>query len=307
MTDTKRVVVTGATGLVGKRLCAHLKASGYQVVVFSRSPGKARRLVPGAAEYVEWNPQVQGEWVGALAGAYGVVHLAGASLFGKRWDAAYKKQLYDSRIESTRRLVEAMSRMETRPAVFVSSSAVGYYGARGDTRLDESAVPGKGFLADLCADWEQAAQKAEDYGIRTVLVRTGIVLDSDEGALAQLKLPFQLFIGGPVLPGSQWMSWIHVADQVGIIMMGLEDTRVRGPINATAPEPQTNSAFSSTLGKTLGRPSWLPVPGFALHIVLGEFADSLTTGQRVIPQKAQQLGYAFKHPTAEQALRDLLK
>jgi hypothetical protein len=199
-----------------------------------------------------------------------------------------------------------MASLDNRPTVFLSGSAVGYYGARGATILTESAEPGKGFLADLTAQWEQTAREAESYGIRTVLLRTGIVLDANEGALAQLKLPFQLFIGGPVLPGTQWFSWIHVADEVGIIMMALENARVSGPINLTAPQPQTNSDFSSTLGNVLNRPSWLPVPGFSLKILLGELADSLTTGQRVMPQKAQELGYEFQYPTSEAALRHLL-
>jgi hypothetical protein len=307
MANGKRVVVTGATGLIGKKLCAQLREKNYQVVVFSRNPQKARRTVPGAAEYVEWNPQLQGDWVGALYGAYGVIHLAGASIFGKRWNDAYKKELYDSRIISTGKLVEAMARLEKRPAVFVSGSAVGYYGARDGTKLDESAAPGDDFLARMCVEWEQEARKAEAYGIRTVLLRTGIVLDPNEGALAQLKPAFQMFVGGPVLPGTQWFSWVHVEDVVGIIMLALENAQARGPINTTAPEPQTNAAFSSTLGKVLNRPSWLPVPGFGLHVLFGELAYHLVTGKRVIPQQAQALGYEFQYPTSEQALRQLLQ
>jgi hypothetical protein len=277
------------------------------VVVFSRSPQTARRAVPGAAEYVEWDySSLQGSWVGALSGAYGVIHLAGASLFGSRWSESYKKKLYDSRIESTRALVQAMEHMETRPRVFVSGSAVGYYGHRGDTVLDEDATPGDDFLAQLCVDWEREALRAEELGIRTVLLRTGIVLDNSGGALAQLKIPFQLFVGGPVLPGTQWLSWVHIDDEVGLIRLALENENVRGPLNATAPNPQTNADFSSTLGRVLGTPSWLPVPGFALHLLIGEFAEHLTHGQRVLPARAQDYGYKFRYPTADEALGSLL-
>lgn len=308
MTNSKRIVVTGATGLIGQHLCARLIKQGYQVVVFSRSPQRARRSVPGAAEYVRWDyNNRQGDWVGALNGSYGVVHLAGASIFGKRWNTSYKAALRSSRLESTQALVEAMSASEHKPAIFVSGSAVGYYGHRGDTMLDESATPGNDFLARLCIDWEAEASKAASQGIRTVLLRTGIVMHPDEGALAQLKIPFKLFIGGPVLPGSQWISWVHIDDIVGLIVLALEDSRVEGPLNGTAPEPQTNKRFSATLANVLGVPSWLPVPGFALSILLGEFADHLTHGQRVLPHKAQEFGYSFAHPEAEEALRHLLK
>jgi hypothetical protein len=307
MAESKRVVVTGATGLVGQKLCARLREQGYQVVVFSRNPQKARERVPNAAEYVEWNLNQQGDWVGALYGAYGVIHLAGASIFGQRWTTSYKLELRESRLQSTHMLVDAMAKLDKKPGVFISGSAVGYYGARGDTPLDENAEPGNDFLSALCTEWEQEARKAEDLGIRTVTVRTGIVLDAEGGALEKLKIPFQMYLGGPVLPGTQWFSWVHVDDEVGVILMALQNEKAHGPINATAPNPQTNRDFSETLGKVLGVPVWLPVPGFALQAALGEFADSLTTGQRVLPAKAQELGYEFQYPTSEQALRHLLK
>lgn len=307
MTAAKRVVVTGATGLIGKPLCAQLAAKGYQVVVFSRDPEKARRTVPGAAEYVAWTPSTQSTWTSALDGAYAVVHLAGAPIFGKRWDAAYKTKIRDSRVVSTRALVSAMEAAQTRPVVFVSGSAVGYYGDTGDTLIDERAGPGQDFLAEVCLEWEREGAKAEELGIRTVLLRTGIVLASDEGALPLMALPFRLFAGGPILPGTQWFAWIHIADEVGLIMLALEDERVRGPLNATAPNPLTNSDFMRTLGGVVGTPAWLPVPGLGLKVVLGELADQLVAGQRALPQKALDLGYEFKYPTAEQALRHLLR
>jgi NAD dependent epimerase/dehydratase family enzyme len=331
MPENKRVVVTGATGLIGRALCRELIARGYQVVVFSRDQQKARRAVPGAAEYAAWQPAERGAWAGALDGAYGVVHLAGASLFDKRWSEAYKREILDSRVIGTRGLVGAIARAGTKPKVFVSSSAVGYYGPRDDTRLDEDTPPGDDFLARVCQAWEQEALKAVDAGVRTVVVRNGVtigsdggklslpidlrgaslsrpgvVLKTDEGALPLLVMPFRLFIGGPILPGTQWISWIHIADAVGILMMALEDERVRGPINASAPEPQTNRDFAKTLGMVLGRPSIIPVPGFALKLLLGEMADMIATGQRAVPKKAQDLGYQFKYPNSQGALRQIL-
>lgn len=306
MADTRRVIVTGATGLIGRRLCEELKSKGYQIVIFSRDPQKARRSLPGATEYVAWTPAESGPWASAIDGAHAVIHLAGAPILGKRWSEAYKAEIVNSRIIGTRGIVNAMRAAQSKPRVFVSGSAVGYYGARDDTKLDENATPGSDFLAQLAVDWENEATKAEGLGIRTVLVRTGIVLDPKEGALPQMSLPFRFYGGGPILPGTQWFPWIHVDDEVGLIMLALEDERVRGPLNASAPEPQTNHDFSKTLGKVMGSPSWFPVPGFGLRLLLGEVAAMLTEGQRVIPKKALDLGYQFKYPTSEQALRQLL-
>ncbi len=332
MADTRRVVVTGATGMIGRALCKQLIASGYQVVAFSRDPQKARRLVPGGAEYVAWTPSESGPWASAIDGAYGVIHLAAASLFDKRWSAAYKREIVDSRKIGTRGLVNAIGQAHTRPQAFVCVSAVGYYGPHGDEKLDESAPHGHDFLAQVCVDaWEHEANKATELGVRTAIVRSGVVigggegrmplpinlrgasldrpgvvLKTEEGAFPLLVLPFRFFVGGPVLPGTHWLSWIHVDDIVGILMLALEDERVLGPINATAPEPQTYKDFAKTIGLVMGRPSWLPVPGFALRLALGEMADMITTGQRVIPRKAQELGYQFKYPTSQQAIRAIL-
>ncbi len=306
MTSTKRIVVTGATGLIGKKLCAELAAKGYEVVVFSRNPTKARKTV-SAAEYVEWFPATKGAWASAIDGVYGIVHLAGAPVFGKRWSPGYKIEIRDSRIVGTRGIVNAIAEAKQKPTVFVSGSAVGYYGFRDDTILDESAQAGNDFLARVCIEWEQEGAKAEEYGTRTVLLRTGIVLDPSDGALPKMLLPFRFFMGGPILPGSQWFSWIHADDEVGLILFALEHERVTGPLNAAAPEPQTNRDFCSTLGHVLGTPSWMPVPGLALKTMLGEVGDMLTQGQRVNPKKAQDLGYTFKYPSSHEALQQLLK
>jgi uncharacterized protein (TIGR01777 family) len=302
----KRVVVTGATGLIGKELCRKLIEKGYEVVVFTRQPDEARRAVPGAADYVAWRPSEAGPWASSIDGAWGVVNLAGASIAGQRWSAQRKREIRDSRVVGTRGIVAAIRAASRRPEVLVNASAIGYYGPRDDQPLDETATPGHDFLANLVLQWEAEALQAGEAGVRTVLVRSGIVLDKREGALAQLMLPFRLFVGGPILPGSQWFSWIHHADEVGIMLLGLEDERASGPINATAPNPLTNRDFVRTLGRAMGRPALLPIPGFALRLVLGEFADTLVTGQRVIPARAEELGYRFQYPTADAALREIL-
>jgi uncharacterized protein (TIGR01777 family) len=306
MINTKRVIVTGATGLIGKRLCEQLISKGYEIVVFSRDAEKARRALPGAAEYVAWTPAENGPWASAIDGAHAVIHLAGAPILGKRWSEAYKAEIRNSRVIGTRGLVNAMRAARNKPQVFVSGSAVGYYGGRDDTKLDESATPGNDFLAQTCIEWEREAAKAQELGVRTVIVRTGIVLDPSEGALPQMALPFRFYAGGPILPGTQWFPWIHIEDEVGLLMFALENERVQGPLNASAPEPQTNRDFTKTLGKVMGKPAWAPVPSFGLRILMGEVAAMLTEGQRVIPRKAQDLGYQFKYPTSEQALRQLL-
>ena len=305
MAAGKRVIVTGATGLIGREVCKELIARGYEVVVFSRNPDSARAKVPGAADYVSWMPAESGPLAAHLDGAWGVISLAGASIAGKRWDDDYKRQIRDTRVIGTRGLVKAMAAAQEKPKVFISGSAVGFYGARDATPLDESANAGTDFLAGVVREWEDAAKEAEGLGIRTAVIRTGIVLDKNEGALPQLKLPFQFFVGGPILPGTQWLSWIHRDDEVGLILFALENEGARGPVNASAPNPQTNRDFCSSLGKAMGRPSWMPVPEFALKIVVGEFSEGLTTGQRVIPKKAQELGYEFKYQTSEAALRQI--
>lgn len=307
MSDVKRVIVAGATGLIGKALCRRLQAAGYAVVVFSRNPTTARYKVPGAYEYVAWDGAESGAWAAALDGAHAAINFAGASVAGKRWTADYKRQIRDSRVVATRGLVDAMRAAGTKPRVFINGSAIGYYGFRDDTPLDEGASPGDDFLAQVCREGEAEALKAAALGIRTVVVRTGVVLDKDRGALPRMALPFKFFAGGPVLPGSQWFSWIHLADEVGIILLALEDERLRGPVNATAPQPQPYRDFAKTLGRVLSRPSWAPVPGFALRLLLGELGDTLTTGQRVVPKKAEEAGYQFQYPTSEGALRQILK
>ncbi|NWF81475.1 MAG: TIGR01777 family protein [Chloroflexi bacterium] len=310
MSTSKRIILTGATGLIGTRLFAALRERGYEVVIFSRNPSRARAALPGAAEYVTWSPAESGPWASAIDGAHAIIHMAGApitqGLIGVRWTPEYKREIRDSRVIGTRGIVNAIAAATHRPAVLVSASAIGYYGYSDDTPLDESSPPGRDFVAEVCVAWEREAVRAEEYGVRTALIRTGIVLDTEGGALAQLLLPFRLRTGGPIMPGSQYYSWIHPDDEIAILLMALEDERVRGPINATAPTPETNRDFCTILGQVVGSPSWLAVPEIALRIALGEMADLVTKGQRVLPKRLQELGYTFRYPTLKPALEDLL-
>lgn len=310
MSDTKRIILTGATGVIGRKLFAALSARGYQIVIFSRNPDQARAALPGAAEYVRWSAAESGPWFAAVEGAHAIIHLAGApiseGLIGLRWTPEVKAEIRDSRVIGTRGIVNAIAAAQRRPQVLLSASGVGYYGFRDAAPLDESAAPGDDFTAQVCVGWEAEAARAEQLGVRVAILRTGLLLDTSSGALAQLMLPFKLFTGGPVLPGTQYYPWIHPDDLIGIYMLALEDDRACGPINATAPSPETNRAFAATLGKVMGTPSWLPVPEFSLRAVLGEMADLVVNGQRALPKKAQELGYQFRYAHLEPALRDLL-
>lgn len=307
MSHSRRIIVTGATGLIGRSLCQQLIFRGDQVVVFSRNPSEARARVAGASEYVAWSPNAVGEWEQELARADAVVHLAGASIAGQRWSESYKREILESRVQGTRGIVDAIERSTTRPDVLVNASGVDYYGDKGEATVDESAAPGTGFLSQVCIAWEREALRAEQFGVRTVVLRTGIVLDKSEGALAKLLLPFQLGVGGPVLPGSQWWSWIHRDDLVGLILLALDQEQARGPLNGTAPEPLRNRDFSAILGQVLNRPSWAPVPAFALKVLIGEMAvPLLIEKQRAIPRKALELGYQFRYAQLAPALRAAL-
>jgi uncharacterized protein len=303
----RTIVVTGATGAIGRPLCAALITDGYDIVVLSRDVAGARRQVPGAAEYRAWTPQRPGDWAEVLDGAYGVVHLAGAPVFDRRWTRTYQTLIYTSRVLSSRALVQAMTWAQTPPRVFVSTSGVGYYGYRLDDQvLDEAAEPGTDFLARVCVDWERAALRAAAHGIRTVVLRTGIVFDNQAGPLREMLLPFRFYVGGPIMPGRQWVPWIHIADQIGLIRWALEHPQAMGPINAVAPEPRRQRETSAEIGRVLGSPAWFPVPCGLLHLLFGKRAEILCTGQRAVPARALELGYTFQYPRLEQALEHLL-
>ena len=302
-----RLLITGGSGFIGKRLCRVLLDRGHDLTVLTRNADSAREALHSSVQVQVWNPDQSDPKLTLPVGIDGVVNLAGESIAGGRWTEERKARIRSSRTRVTSALVAAMRDSDPRPSVLVNASAVGYYGSRGDELLSEDASPGRGFLTDVVLEWEQSALAAEPLGVRVVLLRIGVVLGRDGGALPQMSMPFRLFVGGPVASGKQWLSWIHVDDVVGMIVWSLENSRVSGPINAVAPGPLTNANFSRGIGRTLGRPSWLPAPAFALNALFGEMADALlVNGQRVIPKRAQELGYAFHYPSARAALREAL-
>ncbi len=290
-----RVVVTGGTGLVGRPLCRALAGAGHSVVGVGRKPA----LTPVTT--LTWDRVAE-----ALRDAQAIVNLAGEPIAAGRWTTARKAAIRDSRVLATRALVDAAAGMSPRPTVLVNASAVGFYGPHGDELLDETTPPGEGFLADVCRDWEAEALRAEALGIRVVLLRLGIVLAPDGGALAKMLLPFRAALGGPLGSGRQWMSWIHRDDVLGLVLAALATEGYRGPVNATAPAPVTNREFTHTLAGVVSRPAILPVPGFALHLVMGEMADMLLTGQRVLPKVAEAQAYEWKFPVLAAALKDIV-
>jgi uncharacterized protein len=345
-----RVTVTGATGLVGPRVVASLRARGDDVTVLSRDPRQARERLERSTQPAEpsdqpdtrkdptgtpedptdgrddptdaredrtgsagtldaqrWDPPREPAPAGALAGQDAIVHLAGENI-AQRWSEKAKQAIRESRVDGTRRLVQGLGALADgeRPSVLVSGSAIGYYGAHGDEPIDEEAPAGSDFLAHTCSEWEAEARAAEPYGVRVATIRTGVVLDRDGGALAKMLPPFKLGIGGPVAGGHQYISWIHPEDLVGIVLATIDGEQWHGPINATAPEPQRNLDFSKALGRALHRPALLPIPRAALELLYGEMAQIVTTGARVLPAKALVLGYEFRYPKLDSALRAAL-
>ena len=292
------IVVAGGTGLLGTALVSALRTDGHQVAVLTRRPARDGDVFwsPGGRERA---------WTSVLDDAEAVINLAGASIADGRWTMARKAAIRDSRTQATGDLVRAIADAKRPPAVFVSSSAIGIYGTRGDEPATEDAAPGSDFLASVCREWEAVARQAAPTS-RVVLLRTGVVLARDGGALPQLALPFRLFAGGPLGSGTQCVSWIHLHDWLAMVKWALTSAGVSGPINLTAPFPVTNAEFARTLGRVLGRPAWLRTPAFALRLVLGEMADALVLGgQRVLPDAAQKQGFVFRYPTLEPALRDI--
>ncbi|MFV2065745.1 MAG: TIGR01777 family oxidoreductase [Pirellulales bacterium] len=293
------IAVTGASGLVGSTLVPLLTASGHRVT----------RVVRGEADVdaVSWDPAAASWDAAPVAGIDGLVHLAGENIAATRWNETAKGRIRASRVHGTRILCEAVARLPAPPKVLVSASAIGFYGHRGDELLDETSAPGQGFLAEVVQQWEAAIQAAADAGIRVVQLRFGVILSPRGGALVKMLLPFKLGVGGRVGSGRQWWSWISVEDAAGAIQHGLMTDTLRGAVNAAAPNPVTNAEFTKTLGRLLQRPTLLPMPAFAARLALGEMADELLLAStRVAVNKLIGSGYAFRHPTLDEALRHLL-
>jgi uncharacterized protein len=300
-----KVLITGASGFIGRAVCAALLERGDQIVGLTRDPEKAHRTNPEVT-WRGWEPSLERPAASAFEGVDGVLNLLGEKI-NQRWTEASKQRIMESRRIGTHNLVATIASLKQKPAVLVNQSAIGYYGDRGGEIVEESTPHGEGFDAEVVVEWERAAREIEPSGVRLVLVRTGHVLDPAGGLLGQLLVPFKLGLGGPIAGGAQYMSWIHLADEVGVLLWALEQDAVRGVLNATAPNPVTNRELSKALGRSLGRPALIPVPALALDLIFGsEFAAVLRGGQRVLPRRTQDLGFEFAHPELDAALRDLL-
>lgn len=302
----KTVLITGGTGFIGRHLAQELTARGDRVTVLTRDASKGRSKVPPAVRAAGWTPTKEGPWYEEVDKVDAVVHLAG-ELVASRWTEAQKKEIIDSRVGSTTRLVEAIGRAKHKPKVLVCASATGFYGPSDDkTELTEESPRGKGFLAELVEQWETAAKKAEEHGVRVVMLRIGVALGKEGGALAKMLPAFKMFVGGPIGSGNQVYSWIHVDDVAGLFVFSIDDERARGVINAVSPYPETAGTLAKTIGMVMGRPSFFKVPSFVTNAVLGEAAEIVTESQRVVPKRAIELGYEFRHARLLPAIESIL-
>ncbi|HVW27718.1 MAG TPA: TIGR01777 family oxidoreductase [Polyangiaceae bacterium] len=299
----QKIVISGGTGFIGRAVVRALLARGDDVTVLTRDPERAAGNAPARARFESWASEGDA-FPKSIVGSSAVIHLAGHPAVGARWSQKVKQEIIESRVSSTERLVAAMRAADVRPDVFVCASAIGYYGAHQDEPLDETSPPGDGFLARVTVEWESAAAQAEALGVRVVRLRFGIVLGRGGGALSEMVKPFKLFVGGPIASGRQIVSWVHLDDVVGVIVRAVDDPRLHGPVNVTAPNAVTNEELSRVIGKVLHRPSAMRVPAAALRVRFGEGADPLVTGQRAVPKVLERLGYAFRFVRVEDAVRD---
>ncbi len=305
------IIITGATGVIGVRLAMSLIERGEKVVLFVRSPDAAALKIPGASNYVRWDSDMEsGEWTGFVSGAKALIHLAGKPLLESRWTDVHKEECYSSRILGTRHLVSAIASASEKPKVFISSSAIGYYGSfyncEDTPQMAESGSKGSDFLATICIDWEKEAMAAEKSVERLVLLRTGIVLSTRGGMLLKMLAPFQLFAGGPIGTGRQCVSWIHIDDEIACILESIDNPAYRGPINLVSPQPVSMKEFASKLGAVLGRPSLLPVPEFVVRLLMGEGGGYAVKGQNIKPGFLLAQGFEFRYPKLSEALADLI-
>lgn len=302
-----RVIITGGTGLIGKALCPLLLADGHLITVLSRNPDAARGM-PRGIRIEEWDGKSPEGWGQLVNGTDAIINLAGAGIADRPWTAQRKQLIRESRIHAGLAIQKAIQQATQKPKVLIQSSAVGYYGAQHDDELiTEAAAPGKDFLAKVCFDWEMSTTPVSKMGVRRPVIRTGVVLSKEGGALPKMVLPFKLFAGGPIGSGKQWLPWIHITDQARAIKFLLDHPSADGPFNLAAPNPVTNKQFGEVLGATIRRPAFMPTPGLAMKAIFGEMSTVLLDGQRAVPQRLEELGFVFTYPTLREALSDLLK
>lgn len=301
-----RVLITGATGFIGRALCKDL-CKDYEVIALSRDVRRALPLIGDYAKIFEWDGRSTGTWISQADGAFAIINLAGENISQGRWNQAKKAGILHSRLDAVRAIIAAIKQVKNKPSVVIHASAIGYYGPGKTEVFNENSPPGKGFLADVCQKVELCTEQIESLGVRLVIIRTGVVLGRDGGALPNLVKPFKMFFGGHPGSGRQWFSWISLKDQLAAIRFLLENKKQQGIFNLTAPEPVTMKKFCKSLGKVLKRPSLLFMPGFLLRLMLGEMADEMIlSGQKVIPEKLLNAGFQFKYPHVENALREIL-
>ncbi|MEA5598304.1 TIGR01777 family oxidoreductase [Rivularia sp. UHCC 0363] len=305
-----KVAITGATGFVGSRLVERLLVENTEVLVLTRDPNRAQKIFPSNAypnvEIAAYTPSTSGSWQNQIASCEAIVNLAGAPISEGRWTSDRKQSILSSRKLTTQKIVEAIVKSTTKPKVLVNASAVGYYGTSETAIFDENSTPGSDFLAQVCQEWETEAQKVTDSGVRLVILRFGIVLGMG-GALGKMITPFKMFAGGPIGSGEQWFSWIHVDDIVSLILQVINSPEMSGIYNATAPHPVRMAELSTTMGEVMNRPSWLPVPAFAIEAMLGDGAVVVLEGQKVLPQRTLQSGFKYDYPNLKPALEEILK
>jgi uncharacterized protein (TIGR01777 family) len=303
----RKIIITGATGLIGKSIFSELIKRGDEVTVFTRNITHAKSKIPLANQYVEWDYNKPDEWKEHLNSKDAVIHPAGASLYDKRWTKSYKKTIIESREKSTLNLINAIKEVEKKPSIFICSSAVGYYGDSGDEVLTENSQKGNSFTAKVCEKWERAAAEVEKYGVRRVSIRTGIVLNRGKGTLKKMTIPFKFFVGGTLGSGKQWFPWIHIDDLINIFLLALDNNDIEGALNAVSPNPVRMKELTDEIGRILHRPSFFKVPHFALRIALGELADDVVASLRVVSEKLKRHNFDFEFENLGEALEDLLK
>ncbi len=301
-----KIIVAGATGFIGKPLVEALLKKGHEITILSRR-ATIREQIHGKVRHVIWNPDSDGLVVNEVEGCDAVINLAGEPIVGKRWSSKQKEKILTSRVNAAKSVTHSIERLRKKPAVFVNASAIGYYGSRGSEELTEDSRAGHDFLTEVCKAWEAHAIRAQDFGVRVVRMRIGIVLGRSGGALSMMLPAFKLGLGGWLGNGNQWMSWIHLEDLINLIEFSLSNPRASGVWNAVAPQPVTNKVFSMVLAQVLKRPCFLPAPEFALEILLGEMSTILLGSQRVLPKKAREAGFVFRYPEIRLALESLIK